>query len=103
MNVWQVRYHNDQPIVDSAWFFSGHIGQLTQLGVSEIGVVAHSMGGLVSREMLTNPQIAFVERARTGTVPRVVGLIKVGTRSVRVFRRTLSRCQPGVRPGKIGL
>ncbi|MEE9159678.1 MAG: acetyltransferase [Gammaproteobacteria bacterium] len=78
-NVWQLRYPNDQPIVDSARFFYEELKRLKQLGISEIAIVAHSMGGLVSREMLTNPQMTYIEKARTGDVPLVVGLIMVGT------------------------
>jgi pimeloyl-ACP methyl ester carboxylesterase len=78
-NVWQLRYPNDQPIVDSARFFYDQLKRLKQLGISEIAIVAHSMGGLVSREMLTNPQMAYTEKTSTGDVPRVTGLIMVGT------------------------
>lgn len=79
INVWQLRYPNDQPIVDSARFFSDELRGLKQLGISEIAIVAHSMGGLVSREMLTNPQTAYTEKRRTGESPRVTALIMVGT------------------------
>ncbi len=78
-NVWQLRYPNDQPIVDSARFFYDELRRLKQLGISQIAIVAHSMGGLVSREMLTNPQMAYIEKASTRDVPRVSGLIMVGT------------------------
>jgi hypothetical protein len=37
------------------------------------------MGGLVAREMLTNPQIAYSDKARAGEVPRIIGLIMVAT------------------------
>ena len=78
-NVWQLRYPNDQPIVDSARFFYDELKRLKQLGISEIAIVAHSMGGLVSREMLTNPQMAYIEKVGNGDVPRVIRLIMVGT------------------------
>jgi pimeloyl-ACP methyl ester carboxylesterase len=79
INVWQMHYPNDQPIVDSAQFFSAELERLKQLGIGQITLIAHSMGGLVSREMLTNPQIAYIEKSLAGTVPKVIGLIMVGT------------------------
>ncbi len=79
ITVWQMHYPNDQPIVDSAWFFHDEIKRLKALGINQIAIVAHSMGGLVSREMLTNPQIAFIKKVRAGDLPRVAGLIMVGT------------------------
>ncbi len=79
VNVWQLRYPNDQPIVDSARFFYEELAHLKQSGVDQISIVAHSMGGLVSREMLTDPQLAYIDRARAGELPRVAALIMVGT------------------------
>lgn len=79
INVFEMRYPNDQPIVDSAWSFYEELKNLPQLGVKRIALVAHSMGGLVSREMLTNPQIAYSEHSRSEQVPEVAGLIMVGT------------------------
>ncbi len=79
LNVWQMRYPNDQQIVDSARFFYDEIERLTQLRIRKISIVAHSMGGLVSREMLTNPRIAYIDKARRQQVPQVVRLIMVGT------------------------
>ncbi len=79
MDVCMMNYPNDQPIADSASLFYAEASRLRELGIREIFIVAHSMGGLVSREMLTNPKIAFIEGARAEVVPRVVGLIMVGT------------------------
>lgn len=64
-------YPNDQPIVDSAKRFNEQLNRLPALGITSISMVAHSMGGLVSREVLTNPQY-------TG-YPKVTRLITVGT------------------------
>ena len=72
-------YPNDQPIVESAWFLFDEMKALKASGIREIFIVAHSMGGLVSREMLTNPQIAYLEETHSATVPRAAGLIMVGT------------------------
>ena len=78
-NVWEMFYPNDQPVVDSAWFFYEEARRLKDLGVNELAIVAHSMGGLVTREMLSNPEIAYMEHARDGAVPRVTALVMVGT------------------------
>ena len=66
MSVWQMHYPNDQPIVDSARFFYNELRCLKQRGISQITIVAHSMGGLASREMLTTPQIAYIEKSTSG-------------------------------------
>ncbi len=79
LNVWEIRYPNDQPVVDSARFFNDELTDLKARGISQIIIVAHSMGGLVSREMLTSPHIAYSAKVRTGAAPRVAGLIMVGT------------------------
>jgi len=79
LNVWKMYYPNDQPIVDSASLFQDELARLKQSGISEITIVAHSMGGLVSREMLTNPQFSYIENAQHDELPRVTALVMVGT------------------------
>jgi pimeloyl-ACP methyl ester carboxylesterase len=79
IDVWEMGYPNDQSIRDSAWLFHDELKRLRTLGIARINVVAHSMGGLVSRELLTNPEIAASEKAQAGELPRVTGLIMVGT------------------------
>ncbi|HAI12977.1 MAG TPA: hypothetical protein DCM28_14820 [Phycisphaerales bacterium] len=64
-------YPNDQPITDSAKLFTQHLVKLSATGMTSISIVAHSMGGLVSREMLSDPKM-------TG-YPKVQRLITVGT------------------------
>lgn len=54
-NVWIMTYPNDQPVKESAVFFNEQLQQLKQKGIPEVTVIAHSMGGLVSREVLTHP------------------------------------------------
>jgi pimeloyl-ACP methyl ester carboxylesterase len=78
-NVWLLRYPNDQPIRESARMFLVELKGLTQLGIQRISIVAHSMGGLVSREMLTNPKLEYEQLAKDGQVPEVATLIMVGT------------------------
>jgi pimeloyl-ACP methyl ester carboxylesterase len=78
-NVWTMRYPNDQPIHDSALFLLDELRQLKQKGVDRIAIVGHSMGGLVSREMLTNPLISYPTSVAENEVPKVLALVMVGT------------------------
>jgi pimeloyl-ACP methyl ester carboxylesterase len=78
-NVWLMQYPNDQPIVESAQFFFLELKRLKELGIDRISIVAHSMGGLVSREMLTSPKIEYHTSAKKRLVPEVEALIMVGT------------------------
>ena len=78
-NVWLLQYPNDQPIVESARLFFEELQGLKQLGIDRISIVAHSMGGLVSREMLTRPEIEYSASAKNRRVPGVAALIMVGT------------------------
>jgi len=68
-------YPNDQPIPESAAFLGTNLRQLYDQGVREVTIVAHSMGGLVTREFLTNPDMGIT----SGEHPRVRRLIMVGT------------------------
>lgn len=72
-------YPNDQPIRDSAAFLLVSLQELRQRGVVRASVVAHSMGGLVTREVLTSPLLGFPGWVGNGTVPRIECLIMVGT------------------------
>jgi len=78
-NVWLMHYPNDQPIVESTLMFFEELKQLKPLGIRRIAIVAHSMGGLVSRELLTRPEIGYNRSAKTGQVPEVAMLIMVAT------------------------
>jgi pimeloyl-ACP methyl ester carboxylesterase len=78
-NVWLMHYPNDQPIVESARLFFEALQGLKQRGIDRISIVAHSMGGLVSREMLTRPEIEYNRSVTKRQVPGVEGLIMVGT------------------------
>ncbi len=79
VNLWQIRYPNDQPLLESSWFLLEQLPQLRERGVDEITIVAHSMGGLISREMLTSPEMAYSEKVADGEVPRVAGLVMLAT------------------------
>jgi pimeloyl-ACP methyl ester carboxylesterase len=77
-DTWEFRYPNDQQIVDSSMFLSEELKQLMALGIKEVIIISHSMGGLVSRQLLTSPLIDYSGEIRNGEVPRVVQLIMVG-------------------------
>lgn len=77
--VWLMRYPNDQPVAESAELFFEELKGLRRHGVERISIVAHSMGGLVSREMLTSPVTGYAASVRAGDVPEVTTLIMVGT------------------------
>ena len=78
-HVWLMQYPNDQPIVESALLFLEALQGLKRRGIERIAIVSHSMGGLVSRELLTNPQIEYHAAIKSKLVPGVVALIMVGT------------------------
>lgn len=70
-------YPNDQPVTESAVFFQQSLA--SRKLPERITIVAHSMGGLVSREMLTHPELAYADKVKRGELPRVRRLIMVGT------------------------
>jgi pimeloyl-ACP methyl ester carboxylesterase len=78
-NVWLMQYPNDQPIVESARLFFMALEGLKQHGIDRISIVAHSMGGLVSREMLTRPELEYSASVKDRRLPEVLSLIMVGT------------------------
>ena len=75
----EFRYPNDQPIHPSSAYLLRSLGELRQRGVREVVIIAHSMGGLVSREMLTNPELGYAESATAGKTPAVKHLIMLCT------------------------
>jgi len=77
--VLEFRYPNDQPVRDSAAFLLASLDALRERGVEEVAVVAHSMGGLVTREALTNPDLAYDRWSQDGAIPAVRMLIMAGT------------------------
>ena len=78
-DVWTMDYPNDQPVTDSAQLLFDHLQMLPLAGVQQLALVTHSMGGLVAREMLTSPAIDYQQAAAYGQVPKVTGLVMVGT------------------------
>lgn len=78
-NVLFMEYPNDQPVVESSQLFFKELQELKEFGVDRIFIVAHSMGGLVSRELLTNPDFQYDRSVNEDLVPGVLKLIMVGT------------------------
>lgn len=78
-NVWLMRYPNDQPVAESSRLFFEELKELRQQGIERISIVAHSMGGLVSRDLVTSPRFAYEGSVTSGQVPVVDMLILVAT------------------------
>ncbi len=72
-----MNYPNDQPIHDSAQLFADALQAAPMRDVPSVSIVAHSMGGLVSRELLTHPKLVCSPPACRR--PHVDRLIMVGT------------------------
>jgi pimeloyl-ACP methyl ester carboxylesterase len=77
--VCEFRYPNDQPVRPSAAYLLHSLCELRARGATAIVIVAHSMGGLVSREMLTNPQMDYAGSVQKGQAPAVRHLIMLCT------------------------
>jgi pimeloyl-ACP methyl ester carboxylesterase len=77
--VWILTYPNDQPADDSARFFMEQLQTSELSKIDSISIVAHSMGGLVTREMLTDPGLAYRPKAHRGELPHIDQFIMVGT------------------------
>jgi pimeloyl-ACP methyl ester carboxylesterase len=72
-------YPNDQAIAVSTRFFFEQMQQLAQKDPEPVIIVAHSMGGLVARDMLTRPGFDYPGAVAAQQVPAVKRLILVGT------------------------
>ena len=76
-NVWIMTYPNDQPIRKSAELFHQELVELNDNSSSNLVIIAHSMGGLVAREVLTNQQFNCLQPQCK--IPAVKKLIMLGT------------------------
>ena len=76
-DVWRFEYPDDQPIHDSARLLYQQLIKQRPLLGEQVEIIAHSMGGLVSREMLTHPE--FNCESCLQRRPIVDRLIMVGT------------------------
>ncbi len=77
--VCEFRYPNDQAVRPSAAYLLHSLAGLRTRGAREAIIVAHSMGGLVSREMLTSPGIGYAAGTKAGELPAVRHLIMLCT------------------------
>ncbi len=73
------RYPNDQAIEDSAVFLGRELARLKTLGVNRVRFVAHSMGGLVCRELLTSSALYGGKGEGHDAFPGVDRLIMIAT------------------------
>ena len=78
-NVIFMEYPNDQPVVESAQLFFKELKDLKKFGIEHISIVAHSMGGLVTREMLTSQEFKYETSVKEKLLPEVDYFIMVGT------------------------
>lgn len=67
-------YANDQPASDSAADFAKALATLHDAGVQRIDIIAHSLGGLVTLDLLTSPDLA----AARGSMPRIERVVTLG-------------------------
>ena len=77
--VLRFEYPNDQPVADSADFLAMKLATLGPRGVRRVDIVAHSMGGLVSRDVLTRKVYYGSDGSSRGRFPAVDRLIMLGT------------------------
>ncbi len=67
-------YPNDQAIADSADLLDAALRRLRAHGVEHVSVVAHSMGGLVTRDALTRSSLLANAQAERASVDRVIAI-----------------------------
>ena len=77
--VWFFSYPNDQDIRASSRFLSQCLAAVRWECDEAVALVCHSMGGLVARQMLTDPEINYAGAAARGRVPDISHLIMIGT------------------------
>lgn len=71
------QYPNDQPIAQSTAFFLRELIALRARGISRAAVVAHSMGALITRNLLTAPHIDYPQLVQEQRVPCLHQMIMV--------------------------
>lgn len=79
LTVARFEYPNDGPIGDSADLLASALMDLRARGVQNVDVVAHSMGGLVTRDVLTRKAYYDGNGAGSPRLPAVDRLIMLGT------------------------
>ncbi len=103
--VARMTYPNDGPIPASADLFAGELRALRAAGVRRVDVVAHSMGGLVTRDVLTRAEHYAGDGRGSDALPAIGRLIMCGTpnhgskmarlRAVAEIQEQLSRAFTG--------
>lgn len=77
--VAEFRYPNDQAVMDSATMLQEACLEMKDLGVQELILIGHSMGGLVIRSVLTLPAFRYDELSANHEFPMVRQVVMVGT------------------------
>ncbi len=72
-------YPNDQEVGKSSAFLLSELKGYSLFRGQRLTLIAHSMGGLVARNMLTDPNLGYEDLELEGAVPGVERLIMVGT------------------------
>ncbi|MCP3904065.1 MAG: alpha/beta fold hydrolase [Planctomycetes bacterium] len=103
--VARMEYPNDGPIADSADLFALALADLRTRGVDRVDVVAHSMGGLVTRDVLTRRAYYAGDARGSGRFPAIERFIMCGTpnhgssmarlRAVSEIKEHISRAYSG--------
>jgi pimeloyl-ACP methyl ester carboxylesterase len=78
-SVARFEYPNDGPIADSADLLAEHLQLLRAAGVEHVDIVAHSMGGLVTRDVLTREEHYGGDGSGSERFPAIDRLIMLGT------------------------
>ncbi len=77
--VLRFEYPNDQAVIDSTDMLAMELAMLHRAGVRHVDIVAHSMGGLVSRDVLTRRAYYNSDGSGGDRLPRIGRLIMIGT------------------------
>ena len=77
--VLRFEYPNDQAVSDSTDMLAMELAMLHRAGIRHVDIVAHSMGGLVSRDVLTRRAYYHSDGAGGDRLPRIGRLIMIGT------------------------
>ncbi len=76
--VCEFRYPNDQAIPRSTTYFASQLAALRQAGVKEAVIIAHSMGSLISRDVLTHADYYKGQAGGGETYPTITRLVMLG-------------------------
>lgn len=77
--VLRFEYPNDSPIADAADLLASELARAKSAGVQRVDVIAHSMGGLVARDVLTRAAHYAGDGSGSEKYPAIDRLIMLGT------------------------